>query len=271
MLAISPEDFGVFQKLLKDVSGLAIDEGKMYLLQSRLKPLLKDHNISSISELAKGVKLNPRSPLAWMIVEAMTTNETSFFRDTRPFDLFRDHIVPSLMANGQKRKLRIWCAACSSGQEPYSLAMIIKEKGWLNQGWDFEIFSTDISHDILKVAKEGVYSQFEVQRGLPITMLVKYFAQEDGKWRISDDIKSMVQYKQFNLLHDMKGMGTFDIIFCRNVLIYFDAPTKGEVLKRMRQLQKNDGFLLLGGAESVIGVTDAYKAIPDKRGLYAPA
>lgn len=271
-MTMSPHDFEIFQTLLKNVSGLSIDQGKMYLLQSRLRPLLVEHNLASISELAEAVRANPKSPLAWIVVEAMTTNETSFFRDVRPFDLFKDYIMPSLMENGQKRRIRIWSAACSSGQEPYSLAMIIKEQRWIEQGWSFEIFSTDISHDILKTAKEGIYSQFEVQRGLPIQMLVKYFSQrEDGKWAISDEIKNMIHYKQFNLLHSMAGFGTFDIIFCRNVLIYFDAPTKADVLQKMHALQNPEGFLLLGGAESVIGVTDVYKAVQGQRGLYQQA
>ncbi len=265
------QDFEVFQILLKDVSGLSIDQGKMYLLQSRLRPLLVEHNLASISELARAVKTNPKSPLAWIVVEAMTTNETSFFRDVRPFDLFKDHIMPEIMKDGRKRKIRIWSAACSSGQEPYSLAMIIKEQKWIEQGWQFEIFATDISHDILKTAKDAVYSQFEVQRGLPIQMLVKYFTQHDGnKWHVNDDIKRMVNYKQFNLLHSMAGFGTFDIIFCRNVLIYFDPETKADVLQKMHALQKPEGFLLLGGAESVIGVTKVYKSVEGQRGLYAP-
>ncbi|MBK66941.1 MAG: chemotaxis protein CheR [Rickettsiales bacterium] len=262
-------DFEAFQDVLKKTSGLVIGMDKCYLLESRLRPVIDKYNLADISMLASRVRANQKSPEAWDVVEAMTTNETSFFRDTRPFDIFKNHVMPKLMETNQAtKKIRIWSAACSSGQEPYTLAMVIKEAGWLNQGWNFEIVGTDISKDILEVAKQGLYSQFEVQRGLPITLLVKYFKQIDEKWQINDDIKSMIKYSHFNLLHPLSSLGKFDIIMCRNVLIYFDQPTKKTVLENMSNILNNDGYLFLGGAETVIGITDKYKTVPDQRGLY---
>lgn len=265
-------EFEIFQDLLKKTSGLVIGLDKCYLLESRLRPVLDKYSIGNMSDLARRVQANPKAPEAWDIVEAMTTNETSFFRDTRPFDIFKNHVMPDLMEKRKNTKsIRIWSAACSSGQEAYSLSMIIKEMGWLDQGWRFDIVATDISHDILTVAKNGVYSQFEVQRGLPIQMLVKYFKQNDEKWQISDEIKRMVQFKYFNLLDSYGSLGQFDIVFCRNVLIYFDQETKGQVLGNISRVLKNDGYLFLGGAETVLGLTDKFKTVEGQRGLYEHA
>ncbi|MDP6176162.1 MAG: protein-glutamate O-methyltransferase CheR, partial [Rhodospirillales bacterium] len=165
------------------------------------------------------------------------------------------------------RKLRIWCAAASSGQEPYSLAMILSELGAMVSGWNIEILGTDISTGILEKAEEGLYSQFEVQRGLPVQFLVKYFEKEDEVWRIKNDIRSMVKYRKFNLLDDLKSLGRFDIVFCRNVLIYFDQETKTKILAEIAELMPDDGLLFLGGAETVLGISDLFRPIPKLRGV----
>ncbi len=263
-------DFDVYRDLLKDKSGLTLSQDKAYLIESRLNPVAKKwgyENISAMTGVLRGV---PPKDLVNDIVEAMTTNETSFFRDNKPFDIFRDTVLPYYMKkNVVNKNLRIWCAAASSGQEPYSLAMILKEEASKMPGWRFSITATDISHEILAQAKDGVYSQFEVQRGLPITLLMKYFTQEGDKWIISDEIKSMVDFKYFNLLDGMSLLGKFDIIFCRNVLIYFDQPTKKDVMERMDKQLADDGFFFLGGAETVLGITDVFKAVAGVRGLYA--
>ncbi|MGD1878633.1 MAG: CheR family methyltransferase, partial [Kiloniellaceae bacterium] len=203
------------------------------------------------------------------VTEAMTTNESFFFRDNRPFDQFKDIVLPHMLeARAARKQIRIWSAACSSGQEPYTLAMILKEEAARLAGWKIEIVATDLSSEILNKAKEGLYSQFEVQRGLPITLLMKYFAQEGEKWRISDDIRRMVTYKPFNLLENPSTLGHFDIVFCRNVLIYFDQQTKGQVLGRIAQIMPADGFLYLGGAETVLGISDSFEVVPGQRGVY---
>jgi chemotaxis protein methyltransferase CheR len=199
----------------------------------------------------------------------MTTNESFFFRDNTPFDLFRDHVLPALAkSRAQNKKLRIWCAAASTGQECYSLAMILKENEALWRDWRIEIVGTDISTQVLEKAKAGVYSQFEVQRGLPIKLLIKYFRQVGEMWQIDNSLRSMVSFREFNLLDGFGALGRFDVVFCRNVLIYFDQPTKQEILARIRATLPSDGVLFLGAAETVLGITDKFKPVTGHRGLY---
>jgi len=207
------------------------------------------------------------------ITEAMTTNESFFFRDTKPFTLFQKVILPQLLAaRSAKRQIRIWSAAASSGQEAYSIAMICAEEAVKLQGWKVEIIGTDLSREMVARAKAGTYSQFEVQRGLPVTHLVKYFQQIAGdKWQIKDNIRQMVQFREGNLLSDFGLTGTFDVVFCRNVLIYFDVPTKTRVLGAVSNIMPSDGYLLMGGAETVLGVSDKFKPVPGEHGLYALA
>jgi chemotaxis protein methyltransferase CheR len=205
------------------------------------------------------------------VVEAMTTNESFLFRDKIPFDHFRDTVMPSVLAaRAKEKRVRIWCAAASTGQEPYSLAMCLKEMKDKLSGWRVEILGTDLSLEVLEKAKAGVYSQFEVQRGLPINFLVKHFTQNGDTWQIAPEIRAMVQYRPLNLLADFNHLGTFDVVFCRNVLIYFDQDTKVGVLNRIARLLEPEGFLMLGAAETVVGLTEAFKPMPDKRGLYVP-
>ncbi len=177
----------------------------------------------------------------------MTTNETFFFRDKVPFDHFRETVMPALIAaRARERRIRIWCAAASTGQEPYSLAMTLKAMGSALAGYRVDILATDLSSSVLTRAKDGIYSQFEVQRGLPIQLLVKHFAQVGENWQIAPEIRAMVQFRSLNLLNDFTPLGTFDVVFCRNVLIYFDQPTKTDVLNRLAQRMPSDGYLLLG-------------------------
>src|SRR5262249_29329860 len=205
------------------------------------------------------------------VVEAMTTNETFFFRDRIPFDHLRDTILPALLpARANRKSLRIWSAASSTGQEPYSIAMCLKEKAAQLAGWRIEIVATDLSQEVLEKSKAGIYSQFEVQRGLPIQLLVKYFTQTGELWQINADIRGMIQHRQLNLLQDFSGLGRFDVIFCRNVLIYFDQETKTGIFERLAKVLEPDGTLMLGAAESVVGITDAFRPCPEKRGLYQP-
>ena len=201
----------------------------------------------------------------------MTTNETFFFRDKIPFDHLKEAVLPALVqARAARRSLRIWCAASSTGQEPYSIAMCLKEVGAALAGWRTEIVATDLSLAVLEKSKAGIFSQFEVQRGLPIQMLVKYFTQNGELWQLNADIRAMVQHRQLNLLQDFSHLGTFDMIFCRNVLIYFDQDTKAGIFDASRKMLEPDGVLALGAAESVVGITNAFKPYPDRRGLYRP-
>lgn len=263
-------DFEIYKDLLKEQSGLVLGHEKIYLIESRLSPIARKWGFDNLDAMTWALKGVPDYRLVYDIVQAMTTNETSFFRDTRPFELFTDFVLPEAMKKcAARKKIRIWCAAASSGQEPYSIAMLLKERSAQLAGWNIEIIGTDISREILAQASEGSYTQFEVQRGLPIQMLVKYFKQVDKKWNINDDVKKMVKYQYFNLLEPMTSLGIFDIVFCRNVLIYFDDADKKQILERMARQMTDDAILFLGGAETVLGITDALKPVTDKRGLYA--
>ncbi len=269
-MAFSSDDFKLYQILLFKESGLSIKEDKAYLLESRMNSLIKKLDIPDTATLTAKVKAGDVT-VKKEVVEAMTTNETFFFRDMHPFDKFRDVVLPKIFENKPVGStIRIWCAACSSGQEPYSLAIILKENAAKFAGYNFEIIATDLSDDILDTAKAAKYSQFEVQRGMPITLLVKYFKQEGTDWLLNDDIKSMVKFEKFNLLDPMTKYGTLDIVFCRNVLIYFAAETKSMVLSELYQRIAKHGFLFLGGAETVVGVTDKFKLMEGERGLYIP-
>ena len=267
---MTPPDYEYLRKLLKDHSGLDLSTDKQYLIESRLLPLARKAGLVDIGDLVQRMKNGSISLIA-QVVEAMTTNETFFFRDKIPFDHFREKIMPEMLQTRAGRKsLRIWCAAGSTGQEPYSLAICLKEMGAALSGWRVEIVATDLSNEVLEKSRAGIYSQFEVQRGLPIQMLVKYFKQTGELWQINPDIRAMVQHRQLNLLHDFSQLGRFDVIFCRNVLIYFDQDTKTSIFGRLARTVEPDGFLVLGAAETVVGLTEAFKPIADRRGLYRP-
>jgi chemotaxis protein methyltransferase CheR len=267
---VTPLDYEFLRKLLRERSGLDLSADKQYLVESRLIPLARKAGLPGITELVQKMKGGPDA-LTVEVVEAMTTNETFFFRDKIPFDHLRDTVLPALLqARAARRSMRIWCAASSTGQEPYSIAMCLKELGSALAGWRVEILATDLSQGVLEKSKAGIFSQFEVQRGLPIQMLVKHFTQIGELWQLNADIRGMVQHRQLNLLQDFSHLGSFDVIFCRNVLIYFDQDTKAGIFGRLAKLMEPDGFLMLGAAESVVGITDAFKPHPDRRGLYRP-
>jgi chemotaxis protein methyltransferase CheR len=265
------DDFDLLCRLLKERSGLVLTRDKAYLLESRLLPVARKRNMKSLDDLIAALRSRPEGELVRDVVEAMTTNESFFFRDIKPFDQFKNFILPQLLkSRAQRRSIRIWSAACSSGQEPYSLAMLLSEEKAKLAGWTLEIIATDLSTEILEKAQAGVYSQFEVQRGLPIQLLVKYFKQQGERWQIDPAIRGMVKFRCLNLLDDFAAMGSFDVVFCRNVLIYFDQPTKTMVLERIARMLPADGFLYLGGAETVIGISDKFQSLAEQRGIYTP-
>jgi chemotaxis protein methyltransferase CheR len=268
---MTPEDFGYLRKLLKERSGLVLAPEKQYLAESRLLPLARRNGMHTLTELIAKLKTPQAATLASDVVDAMTTNETFFFRDKVPFEQFRDAIMPALLAaRAREKRIRIWCTACATGQEPYSLAMALKGMGAALAGYKVQILATDLCAEVLERARAGIYSQFEVQRGLPIQQLVKFFSQIGERWQIAPEIRAMVQFRTLNLLADFKPLGTFDLVFCRNVLIYFDQPTKTAVLERIARQMPDDGFLVLGAAETVVGLTESFKPVADRRGLYAP-
>ncbi len=267
---MTPLDYEFLRKLLKERSGLDLSSDKQYLVESRLIPLARRTGLPGIAELVAKIK-SGSGALTAEVVEAMTTNETFFFRDKIPFDHLRETVLPALLtARASRRSLRLWSAASATGQEPYSIAMCVKQMGAVLAGWRVEIVATDLSQSVLEKARAGIFSQFEVQRGLPIQMLVKYFTQTGDLWQLNADIRAMVQHRQLNLLQDFSHLGSFDIIFCRNVMIYFDGDTKAGIFARLAKVIEPDGVLALGAAESVVGISDAFKADPERRGLYLP-
>lgn len=268
---MTPQDYDFLRTCLKERSGLVLSADKQYLVESRLLPIARKTSLNGLAELVTTLKRGDAEALMTMVVEAMTTNETYFFRDKTPFENFRSTILPALLAaRPNSRHIRIWCAAASTGQEPYSLAILLKEMGREVDGCRIDIFASDISKEVLEKARQGIYSQFEAQRGLPIQLLIKYFTQVGDLWQVAPEIRAMVKFHQFNLLSDFTHLGMFDLVFCRNLLIYFGQATKADLLERLAQVIHEDGYLVLGAAETVVGLTDSFKIVADKRGLYMP-
>lgn len=263
------DDFAYLCKLLFDRTGLVLGADKVYLAEGRLGPVSRKYNLSGLDALVARLRLGTDAALLNDVVDAMMTNESFFFRDIKPFDQFRDIVLPRLLQNRAARKqIRIWSAACSTGQEPYTLAMMLREMAAKLQGWRIDIVATDISSEALDRAKSGLYTQFEVQRGLPIQLLIKYFKQIGDRWQITPELRSAIDFRPFNLMQDPAILGVFDVVFCRNVLIYFNQQTKGEVLGRICRTMAPDGYLYLGGAETVLGVCDQFAPLAGQRGIY---
>jgi chemotaxis protein methyltransferase CheR len=268
---VTPLDYDFLRKSLRDRSGLVLSADKQYLVESRLLPIARKAGLAGLGDLVAALKFGHDDGLMTAVVEAMTTNESFFFRDKIPFEHFRSIIMPALIAARRGvRAIRIWCAAASTGQEPYSLAMCLKQMEHDIAGWRVEILASDLSNEVLEKARHGIYSQFEVQRGLPIALLIKHFTKLGESWQIAPELRAMVKFRQFNLLADFSALGSFDLIFCRNVLIYFHQETKIDVLNRLARAVTGDGYLVLGAAESVVGLTESFKIVGDKHGLYAP-
>lgn len=266
-----PSNFEFVAALLKERSGLIVTSDKLYLLDARLSPIARKYKHANLDALAAAMRVPFCEPLIAEVVDAMTTNETSFFRDKNPFDALRTVLIPGLMTRrASQRAIRIWSAACSTGQEPYSLVMMIKDNFPALKDWRIEIVATDLSPTVLDRARDGTFSAFEVQRGLPIQMLVKHFDQIEPSWRIKPELRKMIDFRPCNLLGGIESLGRFDVILCRNVLIYFDQPTKTGVLNRMAKMLSPDGALILGGAESVFGICDALSDVSGLRGVYGP-
>ena len=263
------DPFSLIRRFAQETAGLSLDEDKRYLVEDRLAPVLRRERLSTLSDLADAIARDPRSDLARAAAEALTINETSFFRDKAVFESFAQTLLPALLAaRAERRKLRIWCAGCSSGQEPYSLAMLLDEQARRLSGWQVEILATDLSHKMIDTARRGFYSQFEVQRGVPIAMLLRYFRREGDVWQIADHLRAKVTFRPQNLVAGFRDLGPFDVIFCRNVLIYFDVATKKRVLANLAGALAEDGCLALGAAEGVGGLSDNLTSMPGQRFLF---
>ncbi|WP_369055846.1 CheR family methyltransferase [Kineococcus terrestris] len=261
-MALTPAAFEWVCTLVRRESAIVLERGKEYLVESRLVPLARAAGAADVSAYVDGVRLRPDRKAQTAIVEALTTNETSWYRDGAPFQAFATSVVPALkQARASTRSLRIWSAACSTGQEPYSLAISLADSV-VAEGWRAEIVATDLSTEVLEKAKAGRYSQLEVNRGLPAPLLVRHFTRVGTQWQVNDDIRRLVRFSQLNLTSPYTLLGQFDVVFLRNVLIYFDLQTKRDILTRVRRVLKPGGYLFLGGAETTLGVDDNWDREP---------
>jgi len=265
---MTSEDIEHLAALLKQRSGLILGTEKTYLIESRLAPVARQEGFGTVAALLTSLRTRRDEKLIYTVTDAMTTNETFFFRDKTPFDQFKSDVLPALAKARPGGDIKVWCAASSTGQEPYSLAMLMEELRPQYPRIRLDILATDISERCLEKAQAGLYTQFEVQRGLPIQMMVKHFEKVDDMWRLSPKIRQAVRFRKLNLLDELRLVGRQDVIYCRNVLIYFDIDTKRRVLEQICTLLPDDGFLFLGAAETVLGITDVFKPMPGTRGLY---
>ncbi|SDN80524.1 chemotaxis protein methyltransferase CheR [Desulfonauticus submarinus] len=265
-MKIKPEEFKVLTQYIYKISGIFLDPSKAYLLETRLKSLLEQEKASSYLELYKKALADPTKRIEKAIIDAITTKETLFFRDQAPFDLLKFKILPDLIDRRSKTtskhlpiKIRIWSAACSTGQEVYSIAIAIKETIPDLEKYNITILGTDISDEAIAKASYGKYNKFEIERGLPPDKLRKYFdPTPDGQWRIKDEIRFMANFRKINLMKPFSILGKFDIIFCRNVAIYFAPEDKKKLFERIAQVLQPDGYLIIGSTESLAGITDLF-------------
>jgi chemotaxis protein methyltransferase CheR len=267
---MQPADFQYLATILKQRSGLTLTDDKAYLIESRLTPIARAQSVADIAQLCALLRTKPNEALLVEITEAMTTNESSFFRDIKPYDALRNTVFPKLMQDlAMQKAIRIWSAACSTGQEPYTISMCIAEDAAKMPGWRFDILATDLAKKVVDKAKAGIYSQFEAQRGLPIQMLVKYFTSlPDTSWQLKDSIRNTVQFRTQNLLEDFTTLGRFDIVFCRNVLIYFDDPIKAQITEKMARVLPAHGVLVIGATESLVDPNGRFEPVEGFRGAY---
>jgi chemotaxis protein methyltransferase CheR len=259
---MTDQDYDFICKLLRERSAVALESGKQYLVETRLAPVLRTLNLRSITDLVGQLRSGEHNGLHQRIVEALVTTETSFFRDHQPFEALRTSVIPDLIARRRdERRLNIWCAACSTGQEPYSLVLLLREHFAQLATWKIDVLATDISSDVLERARQGVYNQVEINRGLSAALLVKHFRQEGNRWRLNDDVRAEVRFMLLNLANAWPPLPRMDLVLLRNVLIYFDVPTKKQILARLARQLRPDGYLLLGGAETTFNLNDSFRRL----------
>jgi len=266
-VTLSLLDATYVRSLARDHAAIVLDESKEYLIEARLRPVAQRYGTGNISDLVASLRAGGRSDLRDVVIDALTTNETSWFRDRHPFDALRDHILPALIASRRDlRTLTVWCGAASTGQEPYSLAILIREHFPELSGWQVRILATDISRTALEQARQGLYGQLEVNRGMPASLITRYFHREGPRFRLAESIRQMVQFRDLNLVQEWLGVPRSDLVMMRNVMIYFDAPTKSRILQRVASsVLRPDGVLMLGGAETTLNLSHAYERV--QRGL----
>ena len=265
---MTPE-YDYIRTLVRSRSAMVLEDGKEYLIQARLAPLVRQEGVPTIEHLVAKLRDRPEGPLHHRVVEAMTINETSFFRDVNPFEVLKRHLLPALSkARAGQKTLNVWSAACSTGQEPYSLAMLIRELFPDSAGWRIKIHATDLSGPVLERAKRGRFSQLEVNRGLPAPMLVKHFVQDGTEWVVKPEVRALVDFRQMNLSAPWQGLPPMDVVLMRNVLIYFDVETKRRLLGYLRDVLRPDGYLFLGAAETTFNIDGTFEAIEQGRTIY---
>jgi chemotaxis protein methyltransferase CheR len=267
---ISDTDFSYVRDLIYRRAAIVLEKEKTYLVEARLSPLVHRHGFRTLTEMIAQMRCEPNNGLHWHVVEAMTTNETSFFRDIYPFELLKKNVLPELIKRlAALRQLNIWCAAASSGQEPYTILLLLRENFPELSTWKLNFLATDISIEMLDRCREGCYSQLEVNRGLPAPLLVKYFRKIGTEWQIKEELRRMIDFRQINLAQTWPVLPLMDVIFMRNVLIYFDVETKKTILARVRRTLKPEGYLFLGGAETTLNLDDSFKRVQiDKTAYY---
>jgi chemotaxis protein methyltransferase CheR len=269
-MGMTDQDFDAIRKLLHEHSAIALDSGKQYLVESRLGPVLRQNHLTSIADLVAALRARPGNGLQRQVVEAMVTTESSFFRDHHPFEALRRVVLPDLInRRREERRLNIWCAASAHGQEPYSIALLLREHFPQLAGWSIRLLASDLSREVLARARAGLYNQIEVNRGLPAALLVKYFEQRGTDWQLRADVRGMVEFQEINLARHWPALPRMDLVLIRNVMIYFDVDTKKTILAKLVRLLNPDGYLFLGGAETTINLSHSYRRVePLKAGLY---
>ena len=264
---MTDQEFDLVRRLLREHSAIVLEEGKQYLVETRLAPLARQLELPSIGELIARLRNQPANGLCRQVVEAMVTTETLFFRDHHPFEALRKVVLPDLIGRRRgERRLNVWCAACASGQEPYSLALLLREHFPELEGWKIALLASDLSREVLARAREGRFNQIEVNRGLPAALLVKYFEQHGTDWQLKPALRGMVDFQEINLAQPWPALPRMDLILIRNVMIYFDVETKKTILGRVARLLRPDGYLLLGGAETTFNLDDSYVRVEQLRG-----
>lgn len=270
-MSVSQSEFNAFRQFLEKKSGIVLGDNKQYLVTSRLKKLLDEHEIKSLTELMSRFQAHSRSALQDKVIDAMTTNETLWFRDNYPFEVMKNKVLPELLQKQPNQRLRIWSAACSSGQEPYSLSMTMDEYERANLGHakaSMQIVATDLSPSMLQACKTGEYDSLAIARGLSQERLQRYFDKTPaGRWAVKSAIKSRVEFRALNLLDSYAGLGKFDVVFCRNVLIYFSAEAKKDILTRMHATLKPGGYIFLGASEALNGLPELYSMVQCSPGI----
>ena len=269
-MSLSEAEFSYVRDLVYRQAAIVLEKEKNYLVEARLSPLVRRHGFKSLSELVAQMRRQPNNGLSWYVVEAMTTNETSFFRDVHPFEILKKNVLPELIQRrAVLRQINFWCAAASSGQEIYTILMLMREHFPQLSTWKINFIASDISKEMLERCREGCYSQLEVNRGIPAPLLIKYFQKIGTEWQITEELRRLVDFRQINLAQAWPVLPSMDVIFMRNVLIYFDVETKKTILSQVKKVLKPDGYFFLGGAETTLNIDESFKRVQiDKTAYY---